>query len=286
MQSNISKIRKKRLKLNIETKNHSKNNVRKNNIIKLRYICILVVVFIITIGYKIIKNSTTDAKEILKIQEGISALKTLENKNISSIENNINKVREELSRESKREDKVAVKDEVDINVIFKNTVFMGDSISEALSEYEMLQNSSVVATKGRDVIKAKQDINTVVNLNPQNIIMLYGMNDLLLFKDTESFIKHYEELIKEIKDKLPNVKIYINSIFPVRSEVSNKEPSYENYDDFNAGLQDMCGRLSINFIDTAYLVKENNELYEQDGIHLIPKFYPKWLDIIKEKAKL
>ncbi len=272
--------------MNIEARDYGKREIRKYNVIKWKFVGVLIVVFLIIIGYKTVKNSTIYAKENLNIQEGINTLRTLENKDIATIEININKVREELNRKSKQEDKVTLKDERDFNTIFKDTVFMGDSISEGLSEYELLQNSSVVAMKGRDVIKATQDISTVVNLNPQNIIMFYGMNDMLLFKDTESFVKHYEKLIKEIKGKLPNVRIYINSVFPVQSKVSNKEPSYENYDDFNVGLQDMCRKLSINFIDTAYLVKENNELYEQDGIHLIPKFYPQWLDIIKEKAEL
>ena len=108
---------------------------------------------------------------------------------------------------------------------------MGRLSVEALSEYEYLNNYSVVAKKGKDVLKAREDINTIIRLSPERLFILLGMNDLLVFEDLSLFIDNYK-VLDRVKEGSPNTKIYINSILPVMDKVSSKNPLYkkrENY---------------------------------------------------------
>ena len=89
-------------------------------------------------------------------------------------------------------------------VIFKSTVFMGDSLTEAIYAYGFLDSTSVVAEKGKNVMTAlEDDVPKVVNLVPNRVIMLYGMNDLECFEDLNDFCDKYKILINSTKEKLP-----------------------------------------------------------------------------------
>lgn len=163
---------------------------------------------------------------------------------------------------------------------------MGDSRAESISAYGILNNSSVIAHKGRNLASAIKDgdIDKAANLSPKNIFLTYGMNDVTIYKNSDDFIKEYEIFIKKLQDKLPNSKIYVNSIFRVSNKTSQKSKSYSNISKFNASLLKMCNRLGITYIDASLCVKEN--LFEQDGIHFKPQFSKDWLNLLIQKANL
>ena len=195
------------------------------------------------------------------------------------------KIKEINEVENKKDD--TKKEEVkDFNKVFEDSVIMGDSRGEGLTEYEILSPSSVVAYKGRTTIKAKDDISSVVDLAPSKIFMTYGMNDLELFSDSKEFIKNYESLIKDVKAKLPNSKIYVTSIIPTNKSAINKQPKFKNVYSFNDGIKGMCKNLNVEFIDVGDSMNSDKNLYEPDGIHFKPAFYKGYLNILQEKANL
>ena len=99
-------------------------------------------------------------------------------------------------------------------------MILGDSRAESIVSYEILNNSSVVAYKGRNLKSAQKegDINKAINLAPKNIFLTYGLNDIQIYGNPLDFIKEYEKIIKDIQNKLPNTKIYVNTIFRVNSK--------------------------------------------------------------------
>ena len=110
------------------------------------------------------------------------------------------------------------------------------------------------------------------------------MNDVIVYRNSDDFIKEYEIFIKKLQDKLPNSKIYVNSIFRVSNKVLQKSKSYSNISKFNIALADMCNRLGITYIDASSCVKEN--LFEKDGIHFKPQFSKDWLNLLIQKVNL
>ncbi len=204
---------------------------------------------------------------------GINEIKKLENKSVMQIEQKIDAMRSEST------------EDMNFKKIFSNSVIMGDSISESLSEYDILEKSSVVAYKGRNTESAIGDVSTVINLQPQKIFMTYGMNDLLLFNGNSNlFIKQYEKLINKVKQGLPNTEIYVCSVLPVEQIAINRNAAFKQYSQFNISLQKMCKDLGITYIKTDDLLDGHSEYYEPDGIHMKANFYPQWLNRLYNTA--
>lgn len=262
----------------------------------LGILSLIVIIFIFWGSYRLCTHIKEKLERIDMVEDGVLAIKDLENKDVSDIQRKIEKIKQDKIDELNKKNQESIKKNEKSNTnenknrnykeIFEDTVFMGDSLVEPLEEYNFLSSSSVVATKGRNVITANEkDVSSVTNLKPRKIIMLYGMNDLNMFKYKNDFINKYKVLIGNIRNRLPETKIYINNIFKTQEKVwlNDKNFTPERITEFNNALKDMCDELKINYIDVSSLVKGNSKLYEPDGIHLIANFYPNWLEQIDKK---
>ena len=228
---------------------------------------------------------TNNTDNSVEIQNSVKLLKNLENKDISKIEKNIDYIQKQLYRSNTHKSS-ANSSKSKYKYIFESTVFMGDSQAEPLSLYGFLDSSSVVAKKGRNVISAKEDVPSVVKLNPKKIVLLYGVNDLLLFKTTDDFILKYEKLILSLKKQLPDTKIYVNAVYHVQDFACVKKPLFKRSSDFNESLKQLCDKLSVTYIDSNVLVSNDSEYYAPDGIHFYSSYYYPWLDFMQKQLGL
>lgn len=231
-------------------------------------------------------NNTGSIDKSEKINNNITLLQKLENKDISQVEKTIASIQSQLINKNSPNYKKNNTSKAKYKYIFESTVFMGDSQAEPLSLYGFLEPTSVVAKKGRNVISAKDDIPAVVKLNPKKIVLLYGVNDLLLFKSTEDFIIKYERLISSLKKQLPDAQIYVNSVYHVQDFACEKKPLFKRSDDFNKALETLCTKLSVTYIDSNILVSKDSEYYAPDGIHFLSSYYPSWLQFMQKKLNL
>lgn len=178
----------------------------------------------------------------------------------------------------------------DFNKIYEDTVFMGDSITESLSYNQILDEYRVIAEMGDTVIKAMNHIPKLQGIQPKNVVLLYGMNDVILFKETDSwnsidkFKEDYKTLINEIKIKLPNTNIYVQSPLPVNAKATdtNARLTNENLTRFREIVKAACEETAVNYVDISILADESSNLHETDGIHFKPEFYVKWLTYLCE----
>lgn len=249
-----------------------------NKIPFLVLIILLIVVFISIIYYfsknVFINDTNLNSKDSNTINRNIEILAALEDKNIPSIESKITSIQDKFNDSNSNNN---YKD------IFSSTVIMGDSQTEGLLVYDFLNSTSVIAKKGSNIIDAKSNLDTLSNLSPSNIILLYGMNDILIYQnDINKFIKDYTILINLIKKSNPNSKIFVNSVLPVKNKVSIDKPIFTTIPKYNLAIEKMCTDLNINFINTTNLLSDNPSFYEEDGMHLKPIFYNQWLNILKK----
>lgn len=171
---------------------------------------------------------------------------------------------------------------VNYKEIFKNDIFIGDSISEGLNYYEFIDDNNVIAKKGMSISAALNEVDKIVALNPKNIYILFGVNDMGATTSSKWIVEQYTKLIDSIKLKIPDANIYIQSIMPVLPKVEKRAPYITNVhiSECNNSLMEMVKKEKINYLDVASVANSNQDLYEGDGVHFKSQFYPLWLNYV------
>lgn len=176
--------------------------------------------------------------------------------------------------------------EDELRIRFSDAVFLGDSIIEGIVEYRLLDEQHVVAARGRRTDNSDEDIATAAALAPQQIFLLYGMNDLAYCRgDAQRFREQYQVLLDEVKEKLPSADIYVMAILPIQETAIQENEVYQHYQEFNLALSELCKEEGIHFLDHGDLLTSSKD-YEVDGIHPKYAFYPLWLMEIAKEAGL
>lgn len=218
------------------------------------------------------------------LSEGKKIIKQAEAGDTKKIETKIQQLEEkDKAAEGSAED--SAETEQNYRELFANSVVMGDSITEGLEEYDILNASSVVAEIGVELVDLGDQVKKVKELNPQFIFLAYGMNDIAATNgDTQLFVKQYTELIDDVQKKLPDTKIFVNSIFPVQEQEIEENALYAHLSEYNDALQQLCDKRQIAYIDNTDLAAPDD--YEEDGVHFKATFYPVWLKRMAEVASL
>lgn len=231
--------------------------------------------------------------------KGVALLKEMETKDISQIEAKIDSIHGNASSDASsgaddnaEDSDTDASDASDAEItsrnykqIFADSVVMGDSITESISEYDFLTPSSVIATIGVNMNTMDAHYDILRNLSPKNIFLSYGSNDIeRVGDDLEEFKEEYKTIIQTVRSIQPDAKIYMNSIFPVQEKKIESDAHYADVERYNAVLQELCTEEGLTYLDNASLVKP--EYFEPDDYHFTADFYPYWLNKMAEAAGL
>ena len=238
----------------------------------------IVIAALITMGFS---TSKINLENNEKITTGINSVAKLEKQDVAEIQRNINEHLEEISVEE-----VNI-DTLDFKFIFKDDIFLGDSLTEALYEYDFINERSVIAQKGATVDKAIEEVDIIKNLAPKRIYILFGLNDMLNYENISEFMDVYSKLLDKLKEELPESKIYVQSITPARSDIRKEQPlfSEDRNKEANKKLKNLCEEKGINFVNIKNIILNKSELYEPDGLHLAAEFYQIWLNKLVDLEK-
>lgn len=263
------------------------NNKRKMSVRRQRLILISGIVLLGIICFFIYRKMN---ERTIDTSEGLKILRELEKKDVSEIDAKIQAVRppkdkEETDTETDTEIAAEI-DPASIPEHFRGCVVMGDSIANELVEYQVLDESVVVADIGMMIRNAQEHKQKASNLNPGKVFLSYGLNDIEDPNGTgASFSQEYKEFLDEMRELLPNAEFYITSITPANQEAIAKQPQYQKNAEYNEALKAMCEEDgNVTFIDTRDLITE--DVYEGDGIHFRPAYYESWAKRMIEVAKL
>ena len=186
---------------------------------------------------------------------------------------------------------------------FNDVTFVGDSLTQGMQLYdEGLPNAMFCAYKGvgpnvivNGATCRRADGETEVPLEaltaqqPRAIYVLLGTNVLGRDTDYTSFLTYYRLMLDMLAQTIPNAKIYVQSITPVRPEVSSKE----NHEGLNkerlCRINDELAAIALDkgcyYLNLwEALADENGDLKEEyaqpDGYHLKPAGYTAWVDYL------
>lgn len=182
---------------------------------------------------------------------------------------------------------------------FDDAVFIGDSRTEGLRNYDGLGNATYYAIKGLMVNTAftKPAVNlngrkiTVADALKENkfgkVYIMLGVNELG-WSSFQTFINDYSKLIDHIKNNQPNSKIIIQSILPVSKKKSQSDRIYnkKNIDHYNTEIKKLAQSKGVNYLEVNKAVSDSEGFLppnsSNDGIHLNNIYCKKWCEYLKD----
>lgn len=172
--------------------------------------------------------------------------------------------------------------------IFKNDLFLGDSITKGLSSYKVLNDANVCAKVGNTINQVRDMVNSSAITNPKRIFILCGVNNVDKTPNREMFSNNYLQLIHTVKAKFPQSTIYVQSILPILPIAEQNTPYLNNscIDAYNKIIMNIAESENLTYINLASILNASNKnLYEGDGLHYKSGFYPLWLNYLKDNYK-
>jgi hypothetical protein len=211
--------------------------------------------------------------------EGRQYIEKLESKDITSVKKKVLKIRS-------KERKQAIKDgKLDVFSQFEDYVFLGDSRVVGYSTYNCLDDSRIFAEAGATIKYVDNYLEQIKNLQPSNVILSYGVNDMGLDLDSSDggYGSLYESQVNKILKIVPDAQIYICAIIPCTPATLEKSPRWGKQDTYNKQLKKICKKNNWTYIDDDSLVDGGNaDVYQDDGIHFKSDFYKTWAEKITE----
>lgn len=185
-------------------------------------------------------------------------------------------------------------------IVNPNIVMLGDSITdlydlnEFYGEDKLIVNSGISGNRIHNILDDLKK--RVYAYNPSKVFLLIGINDILWDNADDTYV--YEntiEIINQIHEKLPNTKIYIESIYPYnddfRYHYDGEAPDYgrvsSTITSVNAKLHEYSLQYDyIKYIDLYDLLKDENGsfnmAYSDDGLHPNEAGYRVITDLLKK----
>lgn len=168
---------------------------------------------------------------------------------------------------------------------FKEDLFIGDSITEELKYYKFLYDNNVFSKIGLNTDTLRKLIpDEDFCIEPKNIYLMMGLNDSVFVKTEEKFKERYLAMLDALEAKFPDAKIYLQAIFPVSKGLDEKKDARVNntkINSFNEVIKTIASERGLDYLDFSYLLKENEDYFEPDGMHLKSKFHKVWLNEVK-----
>lgn len=237
--------------------------------------------------YKLYDEKNEPKKEVVVSDKKSLTIVNEDSESISydnikkTLENQNNQLQKDTSKESPK-----VKKSGDYKDIFKDDLFIGDSITKALVTYKFLPSQNVCAKIGIGNDKLRGYLDNAEKLDPEKIFLLCGVNDLDGSLDKESFRKSYDQLIKAVKLKFANSKIYVQSILPLSPNGEQNPPYVKNshINECNKIIMDIAQKQGVTYLNIWQVINSNN-VYEADGLHFKSSFYPLWLKYLVDNVK-
>lgn len=261
----------------------------KNNSIPLSkklcfVLCTLIIPTCIIIGMAIAdsQKSPAGSAETLK---GLSCLEKME-KNDPAVAEEFHRTRTKEYLESEQTKLEREKliddinnDRVDVFSLFKDYAILGDSRAHGFSYFKFLSYSRVLADGGDTIRNVRTHMDKLKNLAPTYIYLCYGLNDAGIgyWKTPEEYADEVLQIINELREALPDAKIYYNSIIWISDGAASYAPWAQIYD-YSSECRKMCEENGIYYIDNDEICMQlkPNKWWSGDGVHVCKPFYKLW----------
>jgi len=172
-------------------------------------------------------------------------------------------------------------------------VLLGDSITEGFKVTELGGLRVVnMGISGDQIAMDRPDggvrnrVHLLKQARPAHIFLLIGINDFGSSKPLEKAKRQYEDLVKAIRETVPEARLHIQSILPTRGYFAFHNPTVKAMNSF---LEDLAKRTGCDYVDVWSLMADaKGELrsdYTGDGLHLKPPAYEAWKSLLESRVR-
>ncbi len=173
-------------------------------------------------------------------------------------------------------------------------IFIGDSITD-LYPLDDYYSDLPLAVYNRGIggdttggVLNRLDV-SLFDLAPSRIVLMIGTNDINGSNTDGEILARYEDILHQIREKLPSSEIYCMSIIPQNSDRGFSAETVDSFNKqilrLNSKIKSLCESLKLNYVDLfASLSDENDRLikdYSDDGLHLNSKGFELWTKVLK-----
>lgn len=174
-------------------------------------------------------------------------------------------------------------------VYSSDIIMLGNSLTDGAEWNELFDNCHV---KNRgivgDIIPGFfERLEPILKGQPRKIFIMGGVNDISHGVSADSIVSAMTQVVTTIQARCPKTEIYVQSMLPFNNDVRLWKLLKDREQvvvDGNKGLESMCQRLGVTFINLYPLfVGENGKMkpeYTNDGLHLMGGAYLIWRDAL------
>lgn len=211
------------------------------------------------------------------VQAGVAYLQALEEQDPGEVTRVLRERELEKLRAERAAREQAVYDDLDhVWQYFSDAVILGDSRAVGFSYYSFLDEARVLASSGERVSAVEDHVETLKKLDPATVYLCYGINDIGWYASAQEYADAVQAAVELLQKELPDATIVVSSILPAQEIACQKQKLFRQIPDYSAAVAQMCAENGTLFADNTAVCEEHDDLWQADGIHLFPQFYPYW----------
>ena len=160
-------------------------------------------------------------------------------------------------------------EQVAVRTLFANTIFFGDSMTQAIGEYGFLDMTNIVYQRSATIDVLITKIPEVAATLPKQVVIFTGLNDR----------RDYVTMLQQLKASIPGVKIIVSSLLSPSDALGQVRADLVRAPQFDQELRSICQENDVTYVDSTWIVRQKN--YLDDGIHMNRTFYRVWFRYLK-----
>ena len=165
-------------------------------------------------------------------------------------------------------------EQIAVRSLFANTIFFGDSMTQAIGEYGFLDMSNIVYQRSATIDVLIGKVPEVAATFPKQVIIFTGLNDCNHYTEIADYRRDYLTMIEQLKASIPGVKLVVSSLLSPSDALGQVRADLVRAPLFDQELRSICEETGVTYVDSTWIVRQGN--YLDDGIHMNRTFYRVW----------
>lgn len=209
-----------------------------------------------------------------------------QSESMTNMDPRIEQFQNELRTKYAQQNKTAKKGQIVFVGSSTMEIFPIEKMQKSLGLDKLIYNRGIRATTTADLLKS-MDI-CIFDLEPSKIFINIGSNDIGFNVPESTFLANYDEILRQIKEKLPDTQVYVMAYYPVNpvADFGESDAEHESFfasrnneilESASSKVSQLAQKYHFEFINlNAGLADAEGNLRKEltfDGGHMYPSGY-------------